>query len=70
LSGEQIPLLSRILSVVDAFDAMIKDRIYRKAMPESEAIREIVENAGTQFDPKIAEIFVRLLEEEKSSLIT
>ena len=65
LSGEQIPLLSRILSVVDAFDAMTKDRIYRKAMPESAAIAEIVNNAGTQFDPKIAEIFIRLVNKGK-----
>ena len=61
LSGEQIPLLSRILSVVDAFDAMTKDRIYRKAMSESAAVQEIMDNAGTQFDPKIAEIFIRLI---------
>ena len=65
LSGKQIPLLSRILSVVDAFDAMTKDRIYRKAMPESVALEEIINNAGTQFDPRIAEIFIRLFNEEK-----
>lgn len=58
LVGEEIPLLSRILSVVDAYDAMTEDRAYRKAMGKKEAISEIRENSGTQFDPRIASIFV------------
>jgi diguanylate cyclase (GGDEF)-like protein/PAS domain S-box-containing protein len=62
LKGRSIPLLSRIVSVVDAYDAMTQDRSYRKAMPEADAINEIKRNAGTQFDPEIAGIFVNLLE--------
>lgn len=58
IKGESIPLLSRIVSIVDAFDAMTQDRAYRKAMPEEKAAREIKENAGTQFDPKIAKLFL------------
>ena len=58
IKGEAIPLLSRIVSIVDASDAMTQDRAYRKAMPEEKAAREIKENAGTQFDPKIAKLFL------------
>ncbi len=58
LKGEDIPLLSRILSVADAYDAMTEDRVYRKAMSKEDAIEEIKRNAGTQFDPKIAKQFL------------
>lgn len=58
LSGTDIPLLSRILSVVDAYDAITQDRPYRKAMTHEEAIEEIRKNAGTQFDPEIAKVFI------------
>ena len=61
LSGNKIPLLSRIISIVDAYDAMTEDRVYRKALSKEEAVQEIIENAGTQFDPKIAKLFVRLI---------
>ena len=59
LSGEEIPLLSRILTVTDSYDAMTQDRPYRKAMPKDKAIAEIRKNAGKQFDPYIAEIFIK-----------
>jgi len=58
LRGESIPLLSRILLVVDAYDAMTQDKHYRKAMSRKAAITEIMKNAGTQFDFKISKIFV------------
>jgi diguanylate cyclase (GGDEF)-like protein/PAS domain S-box-containing protein len=58
LKGESIPLLSRIISVVDSYDAMTQDRPYRKAMPTAAAIEEIAKNAGTQFDPDIAKVFI------------
>ncbi len=58
IAGESIPLLSRIISIVDSYDAMTQDRSYRKAMTKDLAIKEIIHNAGTQFDPFIAKIFV------------
>jgi len=61
LKGARIPLLSRILAVVDAYDAMTKDRVYRKAMSNEAAVAEIRRNAGTQFDPEIARICIESL---------
>jgi len=58
LKGENIPLLSRILAVADAYDAMTEDRVYRKALTREQAIEEIRKNAGTQFDPNIVQIFI------------
>lgn len=58
LKGEQIPLESRVIAVADAYDAMTSDRPYRPAMRQDEAICEIRDNAGTQFDPLIARVFI------------
>ncbi len=63
LSGDDIPVISRIISIVDAYDAMVNDRCYRKALPIEHAMKEIRDNAGTQFDPHMAEVFLELLEE-------
>lgn len=57
LTGDRIPLLSRILAVADAYEAMTQDRPYRRAISGEEAIFEIIDKAGTQFDPKIARVF-------------
>ncbi len=56
--GEEIPLLSRIISIADSFDAMTSDRPYRKAMTMEEAKAEIRRNSGTQFDPGLSELFL------------
>jgi HD-GYP domain-containing protein (c-di-GMP phosphodiesterase class II) len=61
LSGEDIPLLARILAVADAYDAMTQDRVYRKALSHKVAMEEIRKNAGTQFDPKISLVFLDIL---------
>ena len=63
LSGEDIPVLSRVISIVDAYDAMVNDRCYRKALPPEYAMQEIRDNAGTQFDPHMAAEFIDLLRE-------
>ena len=64
LSRESIPVLSRVIAVVDAFDAMINDRPYRKGMPVSNAIEELKSCAGSQFDPYIVSEFIRLVSEK------
>ncbi len=62
LKGEQIPLLARILSVVDAYDAMTNNRPYRKAMTKEAAQAELISNAGTHFDPHIVDVFLQVLD--------
>jgi putative nucleotidyltransferase with HDIG domain len=59
LKGEEIPLGARIISVADTFDAMTSDRPYRKGLPAEIAREEIEKNAGTQFDPKVVEAFLK-----------
>ena len=58
LKGEKIPLPARIIAIADSYDAMTRDRPYRRAMSIAAAIKEIKNNAGTQFDPFIARVFV------------
>jgi putative nucleotidyltransferase with HDIG domain len=62
LRGDEISLKSKILSVVDTFDAMMTDRPYRKALSVSAAKEELRANAGTQFDPSVVEAFVHMLD--------
>jgi len=62
LDKERIPLMARIMACADAFDAMTSDRPYRKCrMTIKEALLEIKENIGTQFDPKVARAFIRII---------
>ena len=61
LDKEHIPLLARILSVADTFDAMTSDRPYRKGLELSHAIDELIKNRGSQFDGDIVDVFVRIL---------
>ncbi|HWR28974.1 MAG TPA: HD domain-containing phosphohydrolase [Negativicutes bacterium] len=64
LAGETIPLECRILSIVDAFDAMTSDRPYRKAMSVEAAVRELQKFAGIQFDPELLGPFCELLQNQ------
>ena len=63
LKGEAIPIGARIATVVDAFDAMITDRPYRKGMPIEKAVEELKRNAGRQFDPTVVEAIIEIYEE-------
>jgi HD-GYP domain-containing protein (c-di-GMP phosphodiesterase class II) len=58
LRGEDIPLAARILLVADAFDAMTSDRPYRGALSHEDALRELEEHAGGQFDPRCVDLLV------------
>jgi putative nucleotidyltransferase with HDIG domain len=64
LKGEEIPLGARIFTIADSMDAMISDRPYRKALPLSYAREEIRRCGGTQFDPKVVEVFLSIPEED------
>ena len=61
LSGKNIPLKSRILAIVDAYDAMTSERPYRKAMSSEEAIAKLKHSAGTHFDPDLVERFAAIV---------
>ncbi len=62
LSGTDIPLYARILCLADCYDAMTSNRVYRKRLTDEEVREEILRCAGTQFDPALAEIFVRAMD--------
>lgn len=64
LEAEEIPLLARIIAIVDAYDVMTNDQVYQQALSEEEALAEIAENAGTQFDPELAELFIELRQDK------
>lgn len=61
LKGEQIPVISRILSIADAFDVMTHDRPYRKSLSQEETIIELKRCSGSQFDPSLVESFLEIL---------
>lgn len=61
LKGEAIPVGARIVHVTDAYDTMVSARSYRDMLPSELAVSELRKNAGTQFDPKIVEIFITIL---------
>lgn len=65
LKGEEIPLYARIIAVADSFDAMKSRRIYRSPLDDQVVYNEIFQNRGTQFDPELADIFLKLLDEER-----
>ena len=62
LSGEDIPEIARIIAVADSYDAMASDRSYRKALPQDVVRSELVKGRGTQFDPKIADCMIEIMD--------
>lgn len=66
LKGEGIPLLARILKVADTADAMLSDRPYRKGRSIVDAIAELKRHSGTQFDPKVVDAFLKVVQKQES----
>ena len=65
LKGDEIPFIAKIIGVADSYDAMSSDRVYRSRLSDEEILEEFERCKGTQFDPKIADVFIELLKEGK-----
>lgn len=65
LREDEIPEVARIIGLADAFDAMTSTRVYRKALPDEVVLSELCKNCGSQFDPRITEVFIRMWEENR-----
>ena len=70
LKGDEIHLVARIISIADTYDAMTTSRVYRKGIPKEVAYKEIEKGAGTQFDPKLAILFVDFMKKNKKQIDT
>jgi HD-GYP domain-containing protein (c-di-GMP phosphodiesterase class II) len=68
LKGQDIPLVSRIVSIIDAYDAMVSNRCYRKGLPHAEAVRRLVHSSHTQFDPEVVQTFIPIAEQEAADV--
>jgi HD-GYP domain-containing protein (c-di-GMP phosphodiesterase class II) len=68
LKGNDIPLVSRIVSVIDAYDAMISNRCYRKGLPHTEAVHRLLESSGSQFDIEVVHTFIPIAEQERADV--
>ena len=69
LKGEKIPLLGRIMAIVDVYDALVSERPYKKAFLHDEAIKIIVDGSGTHFDPDLVEMFLEVSHEINKSAV-
>ena len=69
LAGENIPLLARITAIADSFDAMSSRRTYRNSLDMETIIDQIVQNKGTQFDPKLADIFLDIIKNDFNKIL-
>jgi HD-GYP domain-containing protein (c-di-GMP phosphodiesterase class II) len=68
LKGQDIPLVSRIISVIDAYDAMVSNRCYRKGLPHEEAVARLLKASGTQFDAEVVRVFTPIAEKEAADV--
>jgi HD-GYP domain-containing protein (c-di-GMP phosphodiesterase class II) len=68
LKGQDIPLVSRIISVIDAYDAMVSNRCYRKGLPHEEAVSRLLKASGTQFDGEVVQTFIPIAEKEAADV--
>ncbi len=68
LQCSEIPVVSRIVSVIDAFDAMVSSRPYRAGLPHEEAVRRLIESSGTQFDPAVVQCFISFAQAEMATV--
>ena len=68
LRGSEIPTVSRIVSVIDAFDAMVSSRPYRKGLPYEEAVRRLILASGSQFDPAVVQCFLSFAQDEMATV--
>ena len=67
--GKEIPIGARIISIADAYDAMVSDRVYRKGRPAEDAFQELRRCAGCQFDPDLVERFITIVNNYKSVIL-
>src|SRR6201987_3093317 len=68
LKGTEIPVVSRIVCVIDALDAMVSSRPYRKGLPYQEAVRRLILASGTQFDPVVVQCFLSFAQTEMAGV--
>jgi HD-GYP domain-containing protein (c-di-GMP phosphodiesterase class II) len=68
LKGDDIPLVSRIICVIDAFDAMVSNRCYRQGLPHSEAMNRLLRSSGSQFDSDVVQAFIPIAEQEAADV--
>jgi HD-GYP domain-containing protein (c-di-GMP phosphodiesterase class II) len=68
LKGNDIPLVSRIICVIDAFDAMVSNRCYRQGLPHAEAFARLLRSSGTQFDSNVVQAFIPIAELEAADV--
>ncbi|HUJ39261.1 MAG TPA: HD-GYP domain-containing protein [Candidatus Acidoferrales bacterium] len=68
LKGREIPIVSRIVCVIDAFDAMVSSRPYRQGLPFEEAVRRLILASGTQFDAQVVQSFLPIAEADMESV--
>jgi putative two-component system response regulator len=69
LRGSETPIGARIVSVIDAFDAMVSSRPYRTGLPLEEAIKRLHQSCGTQFDPDVVKSFVHFAQSEMPAVL-